>query len=127
VNGDQKDHERRPGQVLGSARFDSRASARRIVYREEKVAKEGGDEEVVAEDAVEKLRGKNVPRNCVRDGREDPVELAFHGGTIGNGAYRYKRWGVRQSDDKASKVESDAINALNMFLKGENTGAATDK
>ena len=71
----------RPEGVLGSVRQGRLGHGRAVqraehAVREEEVAEERGEEQVLAEEALEEAARQRVPRDRVRDGREDPVQLA---------------------------------------------------
>ena len=51
---------------------------------EQEVAEEAGDEQVLAEELLEEVAVEHVPGDGVRDGGEDPVELAHHGAPVGD-------------------------------------------
>lgn len=49
-----------------------------ITYSQEKIAKEGCSQQVVAKNAVKHVGRQDIPSNGIRDGREDPVQLTLH-------------------------------------------------
>lgn len=49
---------------------------------EQEVPAQAGGEQVGAEQLLEQLRREAVPRDGVRDGREDPVQLAQHSAPV---------------------------------------------
>lgn len=71
-------------------------------YREQKVAKESRDEEIVAEDAVEEIGRQNVPCNGICNGRKDPVQLTLHRGSV-----RHIAYGAGVAEKAAQMISSE--------------------